>query len=1255
MSGAEMSKITVNINGKDYPASEGETILEVINKFKIDKIPTLCHDERLKPYGSCFLCMVEVEGMNKLVPSCSSLASDGMKIYTDNDRIRSSRKTALELLLSNHYADCIAPCSNRCPAGVDVQGYVALIANGKYREAIQLIKDKNPLPLICGRICVRECEIACRRNQIDEPVAINSLKRYVSDIDIDDPWQPEVKLANNKKVAVIGGGPSGLSCAYFLTLEGYSVTIFEKLPQLGGMLRYGIPEYRLPKKILDQEIDWILNLGIEVKTNCALERDFVIDDLFDENFKAVYLAIGAQKAKKFGLPDEDSTEGVMWGINFLRDLTLNDQIKINGDVIVIGGGNTALDAARTALRCQAESVKIVYRRSINEMPAHPDEVEAARAEGIEFLFLTNPVKILKNEKKLEGIECIKMQLENDPSGDRPRPVPISGSEFVLPCDYMISAIGQDVEIADLKNTERLELNHKTIQVNPETLESNREGVFCGGDAVTGPLTAINAIAQGKNAARSIDHYIKSGNGNGKYQGFVSRKENFGTISKFEYADFTKFERNRMPELEIVERINNFNEVELGFSCAQSLNETQRCLECGCPEYDDCILRKYASDYNIDISKYIGEVKKYKIDSRHPYITLDPNKCINCGICVRTCSEILKVSAIDFVYRGFKTIVKPAMEKELLETNCIACGNCIDNCPTGAISEKIPFKVCGTLKKENHPSICSFCSIGCHLNFKVIDDDFYYVANTTQQIKDTHNHGYLCIRGRFGYRYLLDKQRLTYPVIQSNETKKNVDWPEAIDYSSDKIKKIIEKYGPDSVAVFASPKLSNEELYLLQKLARVGFKNNNISSFSHLLYGNDLHALDQAFGLTISTVTLDELQNADIIVLINSDLTEENLIMELKIKEAQKKGAQVILINSSEIKLSKFAQLWINSVKGTNTYLLNTVSNVLIKNGKIDANFICNNTNGFTEFRNMLANFKIEKASEITGVPVNQLQKFINKIEDLKSNIVFIYNIDSHREKSRNDLKAIGNFLLLTNRIGKHNNGLIILRDYMNSQGLLDMGVSTRYLPGYVKLHEKEIIRNISKFWNTNLNNIFKPVDLSKKMMNEDIKALLIFGEDPLVVNENYKYFNGLEFLLVQDMFETATTKEANIILPQNSIIEQDGTYTTCDRRIQKASQIVKSKTNIADWQLIAELGKNFSDGFKYKNTEEIFSEICKINRLYHNSKIGEHWGEKLFNGMFFIKNRKARFSIFNIDLTTIPPVKPEIITSENFYRSKIRL
>ena len=333
-------EIKVTINGKQYTASPGQTILEIIRAYDIDDIPTLCWDPKLPPYGSCYLCVVQVEGLEKLIPSCSSPAADGMVIYTNNDRIKQARKTALELLLSNHYADCLGPCTQTCPAGVDVQGYIALIAMGKNREAVKLIKEKNPLPLVCGRVCVRECEAACRRNNVDDPVGIDYLKRYASDIDIEDPWTPELPPKNGKKVAVVGGGPAGLTCAYFLTIKGYAVTILERSPHLGGMLRYGIPEYRLPKGMLDREINWIINLGVDVKTNVKLGEDFTLEGL-REQYDAVFLAMGAQKAKGMGLEGEDKTEGIVGGVEFLRQLQMVDipkpqEIKAFLDQHIIG-------------------------------------------------------------------------------------------------------------------------------------------------------------------------------------------------------------------------------------------------------------------------------------------------------------------------------------------------------------------------------------------------------------------------------------------------------------------------------------------------------------------------------------------------------------------------------------------------------------------------------------------------------------------------------------------------------------------------------------------------------------------------------------------------------------------------------------------------------------------------------------------------------------------------------------------------------
>jgi len=1250
-----MANINVTINGKEVKTDSNKTILEVVNEFKIDNIPTLCHDKRIEAYGSCFLCVVEVEGMNKLVPSCATKISEGMIIHTKNERIRSARKTALELLLSNHYADCIGPCQNKCPAGVDVQGYIALISMGKYDEALQLVKKNNPLPLSVGRVCVRDCETACRRNVVDEAVAINSLKRYVADIDAKKKWMPTVDKQKNQKIAVIGGGPSGLTCAYYLTLKGYGVTIFEKFPELGGMLRYGIPEYRLPKKILDDEIKWIIDLGIEVKTNMALGKNFEINDLFSQGYDAVYLAVGAHKASKMRLEHEDETEGVFKGIDFLRDLQLKDVPRYKGTVAIVGGGNTAIDAARSVLRCGADKVKIVYRRSIKEMPAHPEEIKAAEEEGVEFLFLTNPVRILKNGNRLKAIECLKMELKDAEPGERPRPVPIEGSEFVLDCDYLIAAIGQQVDTSFQNNGSGCELEKwGSIKVDPLSLKTSVRGVFAGGDAVTGQLTAITSIAQGKKAATSIVDFLSNGKKSHINFNFFSFKHNFSSIPEQEMSLEKKIKREKMPELSQVDRRNNFKEVELGLAHSQVQCEAERCLECGCSEYYDCTLRKYCDEFEIDISDYLGETRKYKVDRQHPYITLDPNKCINCGCCVRTCSEILKVSALGFVHRGFKAVMKPAMEHSLMETNCIACGNCIDTCPTGALAEKFPFKILGTLPKSNYESICNFCSIGCRLNYKVIDNSLFHVANSTPDIVDTHNQGYLCVKGRFGHRFLLSENRIKKPMIKKNGVSKDVEWNEALEFTVKRVKETIEKYGKDSVAVFASPKMSNEELYLLQKLTRTSLGNNNISSLSNMLYGQDLYGLDQSLGLTTSTMTMDDLFNSDIIVVVNADLSEENLIMELKIKNAQKKGTKLVLINSSEIKLTKFADLWVDSKRGTHTVLLNGIIKELIKKGKIDKDFVNKKTKGISELENMVSDLTREKVCRMTGITNVKFEQLNHWLENSKTNISFIYNIDSPKEKSAGDLQTLVNFLLLTNRIGKKGNGLIILRDYANSTGILDMGVTPNYLPGYVKHTDSNEINRIGELWNTDLSTVFKPVDLKAKLLANDIKAVLIFGEDPLNENDNWKYFSGVEFLMVSEMFPTATVREADVILPAASYVEQEGTFTTCDRRVQKASKFMSSKNGMENWQIIKNLSRGFGKDFKVNSVAEVMKEICTVNRFYNKIKKDQFWGDQLFKNGFYTEDKKACFSVYDFDITTQNPQKSRILFSENFFKLKIK-
>ena len=616
------------------------------------------------------------------------------------------------------------------------------------------------------------------------------------------------------------------------------------------------------------------------------------------------------------------------------------------------------------------------------------------------------------------------------------------------------------------------------------------------------------------------------------------------------------------------------------------------------------------------------------------------------------SEILKVSALGFINRGFKSVVKPAMEKALSETNCVSCGNCIDACPTGAISEKFPFKILGTLPKENLETICSFCSVGCKLNFKKVSDDIFYVSNTTEEIKDSHNRGYLCVKGRFGHRYLMNKNRVVYPQIRKHGIIDFVNTTEAIKYSEKQIRALIEKYGRDSIAVFASPKLSNEELYLLQKFTRIGLKNNNISSFSNLVFDTEQGCLDSMTGFTSSTVSMDDLKDADVIVVVNSNLSEENLVMELKIKEAQKRGAKLVLMNSSEIILTKYADLWVDSRKGTNTYLIDSVNKSIIEERFIDEKFVNDRSTNFNELKAELSSVDISNAINYSGIDRTKFEAFVSLMKDPLSNIIFIYNIDSRSDKSVNDLKAVSNFLMLTGRIGKEKNGIIILREFNNSTGLIDMGVIPAYLPGYVKYDETEEIEKIGKAWNADLTNIFKPVDLAVRIKKGEIKGMLIFGEDPLNGRENTKYFNGVEFLLVSDAYHTNTTDEADVVLPAANHIEQSGTYTRCDNKVQKSSKVVNGLNEYENWQLVSKLASSFTGGFIYNSSAEIFDEIKKTNRFYKHSDVNKSWMKEYFNNGF--TNSKLHFSVHQADFTTFDNLKHIIHYQDNYYFSSVK-
>jgi heterodisulfide reductase subunit A-like polyferredoxin len=478
-----------------------------------------------------------------------------------------------------------APCRLTCPAGLNVQGYVQMVKQGKYKESLEIIMEQLPLPGVLGRVCPHECEDACRRCQVDQPVAIRDLKRLAADSF--DPREVEIECAPKigKKVAIIGSGPAGLSAGYHLAKKGIDSTIFEALPKAGGMLRVGIPDHRLPPEVLDKDIEVVTNLGVEIQFNKRLGTDITIDGLMEEGYDAVFLGIGAHKGIELGIPGED-LQGVRQGVDFLRELNLTGKTQVGKKVGIIGGGNVAIDVARSAVRLGAEEVTILYRRTRKEMPAWEEEICAAEDEGTRIEYLAAPQKVVEENGKVKALTVLKMELGEPDASGRRRPVPIPGSEYDIEIDQLIPAIGQRPDVSALEDIADIKISKwDTTEVNHITLQTDRPGVFAGGDAQTGPSVAIAAIAAGMEAAESISRYLTGADMEEGREIPVVEDPFFRPIDEAWPTEG----RYKMPELEIAARQGNFNEVELGYNEEDGKKEAARCLNCGfCSECMQCV-------------------------------------------------------------------------------------------------------------------------------------------------------------------------------------------------------------------------------------------------------------------------------------------------------------------------------------------------------------------------------------------------------------------------------------------------------------------------------------------------------------------------------------------------------------------------------------------------------------------------------------------------------------------------------------------
>jgi formate dehydrogenase major subunit len=679
---------TLTIDGKTVQAYENQSILSAAEDAGILDVPNMCNDEKLEPTAACRMCLVHIEGEPRPLPSCTTPARPGLVVTTRSDELFHIRRTNLEMILSDHNAYCQPPCQVDCPTHIDIPGYLELIAQGEMKEATRLVKEVLPFPYILGLTCPAPCQSACRRALVDEEIAICRMHGHAAETCLLDPPIPfSVDPPTGKRVAIVGGGPAGLTCAYYLAQRGHSCKVFEMQPQPGGMLRYGIPEYRLPKDQMDRELNHVFELGVDLQCNVKLGRDFTIDDLFAEGFDAIYLAIGAWTSNPLGAPGEEA-EGVVNAIAFLGEKVEGKTVPVRegNEVVVLGGGFTTFDCTRTSCRLGAR-VHTAYRRSRKEMTATAEEVEDAEAEGAEILYYEQATEVIVKDGRVAGLEFIKNRLGEPDASGRRRPVPIEGSEHVITCDVIIPAYGQKPEKAVLDEKSGVQWTRwTTIQTDPHNYMTDRHGVFAGGDAQLGAKTIIECVAQGKLGARSIDAFLR-----GEDMAEVARRLELEERKPdlFDIVPYKPVEpKVKMPMLPYEERRRNFRLIEEGYLREQAMREASRCLQCACPAAGQCDLQKYSIEHGLADNRFHdgepGDYHDYDFDLSHSFILRDPNKCINCTQCVRVCHDVIGPDCYGMFGKGFDTIVSTPFNVSLHDTDCVSCGACVQVCPTGSL-------------------------------------------------------------------------------------------------------------------------------------------------------------------------------------------------------------------------------------------------------------------------------------------------------------------------------------------------------------------------------------------------------------------------------------------------------------------------------------------------------------------------------------------------------------------------------------------
>ncbi|EHU4926465.1 formate dehydrogenase subunit alpha [Vibrio vulnificus] len=1227
--------IQIVIDGKYRIVEAGQTVLQAAKVCGVE-IPSLCGMNRSGEKIPCDLCVVEVESGGPR-RACELEVYNGLTVKTQSEALSAHRKQALNRIMSDHYADCEAPCKTACPAGVDIQSYLYHIAQNDHQKAIEVIKRTLPMPLSIGRVCPAFCESECRRSLVDDAIAIRQLKRHAADADLaaQEAYTPEKKADKNKRVAIVGSGPGGLTAGYYLTNEGYQVDVFEAMPQAGGWLRYGIPEYRLPKSILDKEIELMCRNGMTIHTDKKLGRDISLSQL-SQDYDAVCLAVGASKAVAMDYPGSD-LDGCYLGVDYLKDFVTEQRFITGKKVAVIGGGNTAIDCARTAVRTGADTT-LIYRRTRDEMPAEDYEIEEAEHEGVKFHFLTNPAENIADEQgRVCSVKLEKMALGAPDASGRRRPE-ATGEYFTEAFDTVIAAVSQQADLSFMQG-EALTLpltRWNTADANPETMHSGTGNIFSIGDFRRGPATAVEAVADGRIAAQAIDRFFDGDMENIPLKPFNSRKEQkLKQVDPLHFSHLQKVARTIMPELTSQQREQSFEEVELGFDNAEAMAEAARCLECGCQVNTSCDLRDYATEYGAEQHfHYSVDIKshdewqalrqndprhKYPIDHSSEFIVFDANRCISCGQCIQACREQSVQGVLSFMnLEKGRPVVRPDCRPNfggqgvmMGDSRCVQCGACVQACPVGAMTDGRDRSQGRETLLKKVDTICTYCGVGCKLTMHVDE-----AANQIRYVEGAHspvNEGMLCVKGRYGFDFVASEERLTTPLIRKDGWLQPASWQEAIRLIADKFSTIKQDFGGRALAGFSSAKTTNEDNYAFQKFMRRELGTNNVDHCARLCHASTVTGLEASLGSGAMTNDIPSIKHSDVIFIIGSDTSAAHPVIASHIKQAVRHhGARLIVADPKRIGMADHAELYLAHRPGTDVMLINGVMQQIIKNGWYDMEYIEERVDGFDTMLQevMSPAYSLDKVELVTGVKADDIFAMARMIGTAKRTAVYYSMGITQHTTGHDNVRSIANLQLLCGNIGIEGGGINPLRGQSNVQGACDMGALPNNYPGYQKVYNPLVREKFVIEWDAPHLSAEPGLTLTEIIdgaCRRDVRALYVMGENPVLSDPNQAHviegLEALDFLVVQDIFLTETAQYADVVLPSCSFAEKSGHFTNTERRVQRISPAVNPPGEAKeDWRIIQEIANAMGSDWHYRSVADITNEITRVTPQYAGLK-----------------------------------------------------